>query len=124
MLLRASDRDREHIADLLRHAAAEGRLLVEELEQRVAAAFSARTYGELDAIVSDLPPSQPSVRSLLAADVRRRPARAIVAVAAVMAVLVTGAVGLRGHDAGATVGPRSPRISRQLPPNSEAVPQP
>jgi Flp pilus assembly protein TadB len=53
--LRASDADRERIADRLREAAAEGRLLTHELEQRLAVAFSARTYGELDALVFDLP---------------------------------------------------------------------
>jgi len=54
-MLRASDADREQIAERLRHATAEGRLLAEELEQRLETAFSARTYGELDALVADLP---------------------------------------------------------------------
>lgn len=53
--LRASDSDREHFADRLRHAAGEGRLVAEELEERLGAVFSARTYGELDAVVADLP---------------------------------------------------------------------
>jgi Domain of unknown function (DUF1707) len=53
--LRASDADREQIAERLRHAAGEGRLLAEELEERLEAVFSARTYGELDAVVADLP---------------------------------------------------------------------
>jgi hypothetical protein len=53
--LRASDADREQVAERLRNAAAEGRLLAEELEHRLGAAFSARTYGELDALVADLP---------------------------------------------------------------------
>ena len=53
--LRASDSDREQIADRLREATAEGRLLAEELEERLDAAFGARTYGELDAVVADLP---------------------------------------------------------------------
>ncbi len=39
----------------LRGAAAEGRLRTEELEQRVEAALSARTYGQLDALLTDLP---------------------------------------------------------------------
>jgi len=39
----------------LRASDAEGRLLTEELEQRLEAAFSARTYGQLDALVADLP---------------------------------------------------------------------
>ena len=53
--LRASDADREHIAERLRRAAGEGRILAEELEERLEAAFSSRTYGELDAVVADLP---------------------------------------------------------------------
>jgi len=53
--VRASDVDRERVAERLRHAAAEGRLLTEELEQRLEASFSARTYGQLDGIVADLP---------------------------------------------------------------------
>ena len=53
--LRASDADREQIAEQLRHAAGEGRLDPEELEERLETVFSARTYGELDAVVVDLP---------------------------------------------------------------------
>ncbi len=53
--LRASDADRERIVERLRHAAAEGRLLAEELEERLGRAFAARTYGELDVLVADLP---------------------------------------------------------------------
>src|SRR5579859_7451325 len=53
--LRASDQDREHVAERLRRAAAEGRLLAEEFEHRLARALRARTYGELDQLVSDLP---------------------------------------------------------------------
>jgi len=53
--LRASDADREHIAERLRQATAEGRLRTDELEHRLGAALSASTYGELDALVADLP---------------------------------------------------------------------
>lgn len=53
--LKASDADREQIAERLRKACAEGRLLAEELEERLEATFAARTYGELDAVVADLP---------------------------------------------------------------------
>ncbi|MGO9902359.1 MAG: DUF1707 domain-containing protein [Solirubrobacteraceae bacterium] len=53
--LRASDSDREDVAERLRAATAEGRLLARELEQRLEVAFHARTYGELDALVVDLP---------------------------------------------------------------------
>ncbi|MGI8902082.1 MAG: DUF1707 SHOCT-like domain-containing protein [Solirubrobacteraceae bacterium] len=53
--LRASDADREQVADRLRRASTEGRLGADELDQRLGAALRARTYGELDAIVADLP---------------------------------------------------------------------
>ena len=52
---RASDADREQVAERLRVAATEGRLQDDEFEDRLAATFSARTYGELDRVVSDLP---------------------------------------------------------------------
>lgn len=56
--LRASDQDREHVAERLRNATAEGRLLAEELEERLATALRARTYGELDSLVADIPRGQ------------------------------------------------------------------
>ena len=65
--LRASDADRDRVADRLRDAAAEGRLLANELEDRLATALRARTYGELDEVVDDLP-GGPSV-----AVVQKRP---------------------------------------------------
>ncbi len=54
-VLRASDSDRDLVAERLRRAAAEGRLLADELEQRLATALRARTYAELDPLVADLP---------------------------------------------------------------------
>jgi hypothetical protein len=53
--LRASDADRERVADRLRAAAGEGRLTPDELEERVERALSARTDAELEPLVSDLP---------------------------------------------------------------------
>lgn len=53
--LRASDADREHVAEVLRHAAGEGRLTVDELDERIDRAFAARTQGELTALTADLP---------------------------------------------------------------------
>jgi hypothetical protein len=67
--LRASDAERERAADRLREAAAEGRLSAEELEGRLGRAFGARTRGDLEAVVADLPsPRRRSSRSG-----RRRP---------------------------------------------------
>lgn len=53
--LRAADSDREAVTERLRRAAAEGRLEPDELEDRVHTALRARTYGELDRVVADLP---------------------------------------------------------------------
>ncbi|MBU6530769.1 DUF1707 domain-containing protein [Streptomyces sp. NPDC057245] len=53
--LRASDADRERVAEVLRDALAEGRLDMAEFEQRLDATYSARTYGELAPITRDLP---------------------------------------------------------------------
>ena len=53
--LRVSDAERHQVAEVLRHAAGEGRLDIDELEQRLEAAFAAKTYGELEPLVRDLP---------------------------------------------------------------------
>jgi hypothetical protein len=52
---RASHEDRDRVVDVLRLAAGDGRLTLEELDERVGAALTARTYGELAALLSDLP---------------------------------------------------------------------
>jgi hypothetical protein len=54
---RASDTDRERVADVLRDALAEGRLDIGEFEERLAVAYKARTYGELEPLTRDLPTS-------------------------------------------------------------------
>jgi len=53
--LRASDADRERVVEVLRDALAEGRLDMGEFEERLEAAYGARTYGELVPITRDLP---------------------------------------------------------------------
>lgn len=53
--MRASDAERERVAEVLREAVAEGRLQMEEFEQRLDAAYKARTHGELEPLVRDLP---------------------------------------------------------------------
>lgn len=55
--MRASHEDRDIIVDQLRVAAGDGRLDAEELDQRIEAALSARTYGELHVLIKDLPAS-------------------------------------------------------------------
>jgi Domain of unknown function (DUF1707) len=53
--LRASDADRERTAQLLREHHAVGRLTVEEFNERLEKTFGARTLGELDELLADLP---------------------------------------------------------------------
>ncbi|MFF7363520.1 DUF1707 domain-containing protein [Streptomyces sp. NPDC008125] len=53
--LRASDADRDRIADILREAVAEGRLTAEEHAERVELVYRAKTVGELEPLVGDLP---------------------------------------------------------------------
>jgi hypothetical protein len=53
--LRASDADRDAVAERLRQAAVEGRLDADELEQRLHRALRAKTYGDLDRLLGDLP---------------------------------------------------------------------
>ncbi|MEU6326603.1 DUF1707 domain-containing protein [Streptomyces sp. NPDC047049] len=53
--LRASDADRERVAEILRDAVAEGRLAMEEFDERLDAAYQARTYRELEVLTADLP---------------------------------------------------------------------
>jgi Domain of unknown function (DUF1707) len=59
--LRIGDADRERVAERLRTAAGEGRLAADELEERLEAAFAARTEAELAPLVADLP-GEPRVR--------------------------------------------------------------
>lgn len=53
--LRASDADRERIVEQLRQHTADGRLSMDEFEQRMSAAYAAKTYGELAGLTRDLP---------------------------------------------------------------------
>jgi hypothetical protein len=53
--LRASDADRERVANVLREAAGDGRLTMDELDERLDAVYAAKTYAELEPITHDLP---------------------------------------------------------------------
>ena len=78
--LRASDADREQHAELLREHAAQGRLTVDELEERLDRVYAARTRGELAPVVADLPvPRTGRARRAPAAAARLSPARPEVA---------------------------------------------
>ncbi|MEV7428134.1 DUF1707 domain-containing protein [Nocardioides sp. NPDC092400] len=63
--LRVSDADRHRTAEVLREAAGEGRLDMDELGERLEAAYAAKTYADLAPLVMDLPggdPATPAVR--------------------------------------------------------------
>jgi len=53
--LRASHQDRDRVVEMLRVAAGDGRLTADELDQRLEAALTARTYAELAVLTTDLP---------------------------------------------------------------------
>ena len=71
--LRASDDDREETVIALRDHAVAGRLTLEEFTERMSSAYQARTSGELDELVQDLP-----ARTAPAS--RRRPTRFLLSI--------------------------------------------
>jgi hypothetical protein len=98
--LRASDADRDAVADRLHKAAVEGRLEPDELEDRLHAALRARTYGDLRRLVADLPASPtkrssrgtgvlPTTRLLVGVAVRIAVVVAVVTLVVAFAVFMT-----------------------------------
>ena len=59
--MRTSDVDRDRVAERLSVAFSEGRLSKDEYDGRLENAFSARTYADLDQIVTDLPAARATV---------------------------------------------------------------
>ncbi|MFW6091166.1 MAG: DUF1707 domain-containing protein [Actinomycetota bacterium] len=59
--LRASDSQREVVAELVQRAASDGRLQLPEVDERLGAVYQAKTHGELGAIIDDLVPRRPRV---------------------------------------------------------------
>jgi hypothetical protein len=94
--LRAADTDRERVAEQLQSSHVEGRLDLGEFQQRLERCYAARTFGELDVLVSDLPrPSQAE---------RRRPAapggersRLVLPLVALLFVLMVASAGAGHH---------------------------
>jgi Domain of unknown function (DUF1707) len=89
--LRASDSDREEIVGRLHTATTEGRLRADELDERLGAAFSARTYGELDALVADLPAPSAHQGPRLGMPIWTRGALGLAALLATLAAMVGAA---------------------------------
>ena len=71
--IRASDTDRDRVATLLREHHAAGRLTAEEFHERMDRALEARTLGELDELMTDLPAID--LYQLPDASLRRAPPR-------------------------------------------------
>lgn len=58
--MRISDADRSEVIDILQRATAEGRLDLDELDDRVSSALAARTWSDVDPLIEDLPaPPEP-----------------------------------------------------------------
>ncbi len=64
--LRASHSDRDRVVEVLRVAAGDGRITADELDQRLEAALTARTLGELAVLTTDLPASPARAASVAA----------------------------------------------------------
>jgi hypothetical protein len=62
--IRASDQERESVVDVLRDAFTEGRLSSDELGERTASAYTAKTWAQLGELTSDLPVRPPLGASL------------------------------------------------------------
>jgi len=73
--MRAADTDRDRVAGILGTAYSEGRLSRDEYDARLESALSARTYADLDHVVTDLPAAQPAVPGPAATTMVTRPAR-------------------------------------------------
>jgi hypothetical protein len=68
--LRAADADRERVAEVLRQAAGDGRLTLDELDERLDRTYAARTYAELATVTEDLPLSSQPTSAAVAPRIR------------------------------------------------------
>ncbi|PAZ11687.1 hypothetical protein CLM62_34360 [Streptomyces sp. SA15] len=75
--LRASDAERDRIADILREALAEGRLTADEHAERVERVLSAKTVGELENFIRDLPAAHERRAAFVHTPAPHRPTDAI-----------------------------------------------
>jgi len=57
---RISDAERHQVAEILRQAAGDGRIDLEELDERLEATYAAKTYADLVPITNDLPVAAPA----------------------------------------------------------------
>jgi Domain of unknown function (DUF1707) len=61
--LRAGDRDRDGVADILREQHLAGRLDADEFQERLDRCYAAKTFDQLDELVADLPRPEPARRT-------------------------------------------------------------
>jgi hypothetical protein len=92
--LRAADTDREHTAERLRESHSEGRLDMDEFQQRLERCYQAKTVGELDELVHDLPrhdehAERPSLGWVRPSGARLAPLAAIV----IALIVISAAIG-------------------------------
>jgi hypothetical protein len=87
--LRAADSDRDAVATELRQQHLEGRLDSDEFQERLERCLAAKTYGELDALVADLPAPVPPPP--------RTPLSYWLVPALVLLVIIAAVVGSRGR---------------------------
>jgi hypothetical protein len=69
--LRAADDDRAAVAEILGRHMSAGRLTMDEYDERLARAYAAKTYGELDELTADLPRANGSKSPARAASTRQ-----------------------------------------------------
>src|SRR4029077_8982079 len=69
--VRISDTDRDRAAEVLREAHAQGRITVDELDERLTSVYSAKTFAELTPVTRDLP-ATPDPAATAGAPARRR----------------------------------------------------
>lgn len=74
--MRASDADRERVVERLRTALNEGRLDLGEYDERMQRAYAAKTYGDLDGLLTDLPVGPHPVPPAAAESHQKSPAAA------------------------------------------------
>jgi len=96
--LRASDAERERHAELLGEHAAQGRLSVDELTERLERAYSARTRAELAELLDDLPQMPAPARATKTAIAKRRELRDHVASFVLVNLLLIAIWALTGAD--------------------------
>jgi Domain of unknown function (DUF1707) len=77
--LRAADVDRAFVAERLKDALNEGRLSLSEYDERLQQTYAAKTYGDLDRVMADLPrPAPPHGSQVVPAAMSGQPVAAAV----------------------------------------------